>query len=82
MADKKQATQEIPAITQHLLEAMEKDPKKISFSVMIAPNIQFQSRYMVDFSKQKYNVDIKAFSIYEFIEKIAQCVKIIDFCIE
>lgn len=82
MADKKQATQEIPAITQHLLEAMEKDPKKMSFSVMIAPNIQFQSRYMVDFSRQKYNVDIKAFSIYEFIEKIAQCMKIIDFCVK
>ena len=49
---------------------------------MIAPNIQFQSRYMVDFSRQKYKVEIKAFSIYEFIEKIAQCMKIVDFCVE
>lgn len=48
---------------------------------MVAPNIQFQSRFMVDFSKQKYNVNIKAYSVYEFIDEIAQCMKIIDFCV-
>ena len=68
-----QATMEMPAITRHLQEGVTKYPCKIVFSILIAPAIHADTKYMAGYSKYQYNVDILAFTIEEFIYQIAQC---------
>lgn len=58
MTARTQATNEMPAITRHLQEAMTKQPNKIVFSILIAPAIHADTKYMAQFSKFQYNVDI------------------------
>lgn len=65
-----QATMEMPAITRHLQEAVTKYPDKIVFSILVAPAIHADTKYMAGYSKYQYNVDILTFTIEEFIRLI------------
>lgn len=77
MTSKSQAVNEVPAITRHLQETIAKNPNKICFSILVAPSIHQDTKYMVDFSKFQYNLDILALNIEEFITciKSKDCVK-------
>ncbi len=65
-----QATMEMPAITRHLQEAVTKYPDKIVFSILVAPAIHADTKYMAGYSKYQYNVDILTFTIEEFVRLI------------
>ena len=65
-----QATVEMPAITRHLQEAVTKYPDKIVFSILVAPAIHADTKYMAGYSKYQYNVDILTFTIEEFVRLI------------
>ena len=78
MCARNQATNEMPAITRHLQEAIEQKPGTTIFSMLVAPSIHADSRYMAEFSKHRYGVDIFTFTIEEFIEKIQLHDKIIQ----
>lgn len=68
MSSRNQATNEIPAITRHLQEAIQKYPDKFVFTAFIAPHIHQDTLYMTAFSKQHYGVDIVAQNVDDFIE--------------
>lgn len=70
MTARAQATNEMPAITRHLQDAIEKYPNKTVFSLLVAPSIHLDTKYMAEFSKFRYNVDILTFTSEEFITKI------------
>lgn len=73
-----QATMEMPAITRHLQEAVTKYPDKIVFSILIAPAIHADTKYMAGYSKYQYNVDILTFTTEEFINVVANSNQIIN----
>ena len=79
MQARTQATNEMPAITRHLTEAIEKYPDTKVFTLFIAPALHADTIYMAKFSKFQYNVDIVTLNIKEFIEKLKEVAKIIDF---
>ena len=70
MCARNQATNEMPAITRHLQEAIEKQPSITLFSILVAPSIHADTKYMAAFSKHQYNVDILTLTINEFIEQL------------
>lgn len=70
MTARTQATNEMPAITRHLQEAIEKYPNKIVFSLLVAPSIHSDTKYMAEFSKYRYNVDILTYTLEEFITNV------------
>lgn len=70
MASRNQSTNEIPAITRHLKEAIEKYPGKTVYTVFIAPHLHPDTLYMVGFSKYHVDVDIFAYDIDSFITSI------------
>ncbi len=70
MRSKNQATNEVPAITRHLQEAISKYPDKIVFTMLVAPSIHADTVYMTEFSKSHYHVDILPLTIIEFIDQI------------
>ena len=70
MCARNQATNEMPAITRHLQEAIAQQPEITMFSMLVAPSIHADTKYMATFSKHQYNVDILTFTINEFIEQI------------
>lgn len=72
MTTRTQSTNEIPAITRHLQEAIEKYPDKTVFSLLVAPVIHSDTKYMAGFSKFRYNVDVLPFTTEEFLTKIQQ----------
>lgn len=78
MCARNQATNEMPAITRHLQEAIEQNSTITLFSMLVAPSIHADTKYMAAFSKHQYNVDIFTFTIGEFIEKIQSYDKIIQ----
>lgn len=78
MCAKNQATNEMPAITRHLQEAIARHPEVVNFSVLVAPSIHADTRYMAGFSKYQYNVDILTFSIAEFVKQISERNRIIE----
>lgn len=78
MQSRNQATNEIPAITRHLNEAIEKYISTKVFTVFIAPTIHADTIYMVGYSKYQYDIDIIALSIKDFIKKIQNINDIID----
>lgn len=78
MCARNQATNEMPAITRHLQDAIEQKPGVTIFSMLVAPSIHADSKYMAAFSKHQYGVDIFTFTIDEFIEKIQANEKIIQ----
>jgi len=67
MTARTQATNEMPAITRHLQEAIEKYPNKFVFSLLVAPSIHSDTKYMAEFSKFRYNVDILTYTVDEFL---------------
>lgn len=79
MQARTQATNEMPAITRHLSEAIEKYPDTKVFTIFIAPTLHADTIYMAKFSKFQYNVDIVTLNIKEFIAKLGEVVKIVDF---
>ena len=78
MSARNQATNEMPAITRHLQEAIESNPSTTIFSVLVAPTIHADTIYMAGFSKHQYNVDIIVLNISEFIAKIQESERIIS----
>lgn len=78
MSSRSQSTNEIPAITRHLNEAIKKYPEKIVFTVFVAPKIHADTKYMVEFSKFRYDIDIIPFDMHTFISKISEAQKIVD----
>jgi hypothetical protein len=70
MCSRNQAIIEMPAITRHLQEAIEKNPDITQFSVLVAPSIHVDTKYMASFSKYQYDVDILTLTIAEFLEQI------------
>lgn len=79
MQARTQATNEMPAITRHLSEAIEKYPDTKVFTIFIAPTLHADTIYMAKFSKFQYNVDIVTLNIKEFIAKLGEIIRIIDF---
>lgn len=79
MQARTQATNEMPAITRHLTEAIEKYPNTKVFTIFIAPTLHADTIYMAKFSKFQYNVDIVTLNIKEFIAKLGEIIRIIDF---
>lgn len=73
-----QATMEMPAITRHLQEAVDKYPNKIVFSILVAPTIHADTKYMAGYSKYQYNVDILTFTTEEFVNVIDKSNKILN----
>ena len=82
MCARNQASNEIPAITRHLQDAIEQQPNITSFSILVAPSIHTDTKYMAAFSKYQYNVDILTFTISEFIEQINTKKRIIELLCE
>ena len=79
MHSRNQAMNEIPAITRHLNEAIEKYPNTKVFTLFIAPTIHADTIYMAQFSKYQYNIDIIPLDIKEFVRKLGKVVNIFDF---
>ena len=79
MTARTQATNEMPAITRHLQEAITKQPNKIVFSILIAPAIHADTKYMAQFSKFQYKVDILTYNIEKFIKNIQRCTRMKDY---
>ena len=78
MCSRTQATNEMPAITRHLSEAIRKYPDKYVFSVFIAPVIHPDTVYMAGYSKYQYKTDIFPFSADDFVKKIENATKLAD----
>ncbi|MDR2457721.1 MAG: AlwI family type II restriction endonuclease [Clostridiales Family XIII bacterium] len=78
MRGKTQAINEMPAITRHLRKQKTKFDGFV-FSVLIAPSIHFDTVYMAEFSKTRYNINIIPLSISEFIEQRNSLVEIKEF---
>lgn len=78
MCSRNQATNELPAITRHLQEAIEKNPDITIFSMLVAPSIHADSKYMAAFSKHHYGVDILTFDILGFIQQLSTTNNIIE----
>ena len=78
MCARNQATNEMPAITRHLQEAIEQQPNITMFSMLVAPSIHADTKYMAAFSKHQYNVDILTFTIIEFINAIQAHDRVIE----
>ena len=70
MCARNQATNEMPAITRHLQEAIERNPNITQFSILVAPSIHADTKYMAGYSKYQYGIDILTLTITEFIEQI------------
>lgn len=79
MCARNQATNEIPAITRHLNEAVANYPEITIFTIFVAPSIHADTTYMAEFSKYRDNVDIIPMTVAEFIEKITISNRIIEF---
>lgn len=78
MTARTQATNEMPAITRHLLEAIKKYPDKKVFSMLIAPTIHADTKYMADFSKYQYKVDVLTYAIADFVKNMQINHRLID----
>ena len=78
MCARNQAINEMPAITRHLQEAIGQNPGKTIFSMLVAPSIHDDTKYMAAFSKYQYGVDIITFTVKEFIEQINEKKQIIE----
>lgn len=79
MKNRNQSTQEIPSITRHLQSFEKQEYPKNCLGVFIAPFIHPDSRYMINFTKDHYNIQIIPFNIDEFVEKIENSKKLEDF---
>lgn len=80
MTARTQATNEMPAITRHLQERIDKYKDTKVFTIFIAPSLHSDSLYMVKFSKFQYNVDIIALTVIEYLQRINNFQKLSEFC--
>lgn len=78
MCARNQSTNEIPAITRHLQDAIKKYPGVTVFSMLVAPSIHADTKYMAGFSKYQYDVDILTLTVNEFIDAVQSHNKIIE----
>ena len=78
MTAKNQATNELPAITRHLQDAIKANPNKTVFSALVAPRIHQDSIYMANFTKYQYGIDILTLTIDDFVKQIQICDQVID----
>lgn len=78
MRARNQAVSEMPAITRHLVEAAKRAPHIRSFSLLVAPLIHADTRYMAGFSKYQYQVDIYTLTVDEFIKALSQAKALSD----
>lgn len=78
MTSRTQATNEMPAITRHLQEAKEKYKGKLVFSVLVAPSIHADTKYMAGYSKFQYKVEILTYTIEEFVKNIISTSRVLD----
>ena len=78
MCARNQATNEMPAITRHLQEAIEKEPSITQFSMLVAPAIHADTKYMAGYSKYQYGITILTLTIAEFIEQISVNRRIVE----
>ena len=78
MRNRQQSTNEIPAITRHLLELRNDSDKEEVFSLFIAPNIHEDTKYMCQFTKVRNNLDIYYYDIENFTEKVKNSNSILD----
>lgn len=78
MCARNQATNEMPAITRHLQEAIEKEPNITQFSILVAPSIHADTKYMAGYSKYQYGINILTLTIAEFIEQICVNRRIVE----
>lgn len=79
MTARTQATNEMPAITRHLREALEKYPEKRVFTVFVAPVLHEDTLYMAGYSKHQYKVDIVTLTIVEYVEKLQKLKSVTSF---
>lgn len=79
MSSKVQAVNEIPGITRHILDRKEKYTTSKIFALFIAPVIHADAQYMIEFSKYRDNVDIIPYTIIEYVSKIDNVNKLIEF---
>lgn len=78
LRDRRQATNEIPAITRHLKEYREKSSKENVFSVFIAPNLHEDTIYMCEFTMSKYKLGIYPYTICDFTKKLNSVSSLLD----
>lgn len=78
MCARNQATNEMPAITRHLQEAIEKEPNITQFSMLVAPSIHVDTKYMAGYSKYQYGINILTLTISEFIKALYTKERIIE----
>ena len=78
MRNRQQSTNEIPAITRHLLELRKDSDKEEVFSLFIAPNIHEDTKYMCQFTKARNDLDIYYYDIENFTEKVKNSNSILD----
>ncbi|MFI3166277.1 MAG: AlwI family type II restriction endonuclease [Bacillota bacterium] len=78
MTSRSQSTNEIPAITRHLNEAITKYPDKKVFTVFIAPSIHEDTKFMAGYSKHQYGVDIIPLAINDCIDCIKNSNRLIN----
>lgn len=78
MCSKSQAVNEVPAITRHLQQAIAEYPGVTVFSILVAPSIHADTKYMAEFSKYRDNVDILTLTVSEFLEQICSKNHIIE----
>ena len=68
---RQQSIVEIPAITRHLFKLKEISLKENVFSIFIAPSIHEDTKFMCEFVKYSKKLDIKPYTISDFIKKIS-----------
>ena len=82
MCARNQATNEMPAITRHLQEAIANYPGVTVFSVLVAPSIHADTKYMAGYSKFQYGVDVLTLTTKEFVDQITRKGRIISLLLE
>ena len=68
MKNKDQAVREVPGIRRHL-DDVDADKK---FAVLVAPSLHPDTKFMIEFTKYQYALDIVGYTIANFCEKIAE----------
>lgn len=71
MRSRQQATNEIPAVTRHLIKLRNESDKDV-FSVFVAPFIHEDTIYMCEFTKHRDDLDIYYYDIESFTNKVKE----------
>lgn len=73
MRSRQQSTNEIPAITRHLMEYNSTSESKEKFAIFIAPIVHKDTEYMCGYTKYQYSLTISPYTINHFINKVSEC---------